>query len=302
MPQPDSQKKRRRRTLRPILVLGSARSGSTALMSLLGGSPRIAFDKRYPYESGYLSYLALVARMIGGQRPRDEEAAAQGRASLISGVARTLGPVPFDTRGYLPRALLSAEAMIGLWDGFSRAVIKRAIRAGTEEPTHFAEKAGFFLADFLEGKIDAQELYLLRDPRDVMLSSKSFNARRGTLRFGWRQGDTDTIYANRFARRVRKRLEAALAVEAGDPRRMMVRYEELALDPEGVAARLSEFLGIALDVGAQLAARAGHRTSASVAASVGRWRREMDPEIQAIFDEQLGDVLDRAGYGRAGPA
>src|SRR5438045_1003360 len=51
--------------LTPILVAGSGRSGTTMLMALLGTDPRVAFDRVYPFENRYLTYLAKFAVLSG---------------------------------------------------------------------------------------------------------------------------------------------------------------------------------------------------------------------------------------------
>jgi hypothetical protein len=42
--------------------------------------------------------------------------------------------------------------------------------------------------------------------------------------------------------------------------------------------------------------RRRHLTSASPQESIGRWRREMPPEVQAIFATELGEELDSLGF------
>src|SRR5438270_10648355 len=53
--------------LTPILIAGGGRSGSTALMALLGSDPRVVFYREFPYESRYLTYLVKFTQII--QRP-----------------------------------------------------------------------------------------------------------------------------------------------------------------------------------------------------------------------------------------
>jgi hypothetical protein len=43
-----------------------------------------------------------------------------------------------------------------------------------------------------------------------------------------------------------------------------------------------------------------HRTSASAAESVGRWRRELDPRLVRASEEALGEILTEFGYTQAG--
>jgi len=51
--------------LTPVLVSGYGRSGTTALMALLATDPRVAFDRRYPFENRYLTYLVKFCLLTG---------------------------------------------------------------------------------------------------------------------------------------------------------------------------------------------------------------------------------------------
>src|SRR5438132_13668463 len=52
--------------LMPILVVGYGRVGSTALMALLGTDERVAFDRRYPFEHRYVTYVAKLSLLAAG--------------------------------------------------------------------------------------------------------------------------------------------------------------------------------------------------------------------------------------------
>jgi hypothetical protein len=39
-----------------------------------------------------------------------------------------------------------------------------------------------------------------------------------------------------------------------------------------------------------------HKTSPDPESSIGRWRYELDPSLQAICQEAFGDVLKEFGY------
>lgn len=56
--------------LTAVQVAGFGRSGGTALMSLLAAAPRVAFDRAYPFEHRYLTYLAKLALLLERQDPR----------------------------------------------------------------------------------------------------------------------------------------------------------------------------------------------------------------------------------------
>src|SRR5216683_6225265 len=48
----------------PILVAGYGRSGTTALMALLGTDSRVAMGRAYPFEARPLSYAAKMALLL----------------------------------------------------------------------------------------------------------------------------------------------------------------------------------------------------------------------------------------------
>ena len=78
----------------------------------------------------------------------------------------------------------------------------------------------------------------------------------------------------------------------------VIRYEDLVLDLASVAERLSAHLGVELDHAAALAdrrTRERHVSATSPEASIGRWERELDPEIAATFARELGDEMRRLG-------
>ena len=77
-------------------------------------------------------------------------------------------------------------------------------------------------------------------------------------------------------------------------------YESLALSLRTEAVRLGEWLGVRLQTDAvetRTGELAHHMTSATAAASVGRWRREMGTDLCAMFERELGPELVRFGYG-----
>jgi hypothetical protein len=39
-----------------------------------------------------------------------------------------------------------------------------------------------------------------------------------------------------------------------------------------------------------------HRTSADFASSIGRWRRDLDPELAAACEQAVGPALEAWGY------
>ena len=57
----------------PLLVDALGRSGSTLLMDLLGTSPKIAFDRSYPFEQFWYRYLLATSRTLVGRATASAE-------------------------------------------------------------------------------------------------------------------------------------------------------------------------------------------------------------------------------------
>jgi hypothetical protein len=87
--------------------------------------------------------------------------------------------------------------------------------------------------------------------------------------------------------------------EAGSPNGFLLRYEDMALNLDIEAKRLSDWLGVKLDTGAvkaQVANFAYHMTSNDPQASVERWRREMSAELNDFFVSEIGQEMRHFGY------
>jgi hypothetical protein len=85
-----------------------------------------------------------------------------------------------------------------------------------------------------------------------------------------------------------------------------VRYEDFVLRPQETLESVLTYLG--LDAGestveATLAAASqpdtaadAHRTAASPEASIGRWQRDLSPELKSACEAALGPALETFGY------
>ena len=84
----------------------------------------------------------------------------------------------------------------------------------------------------------------------------------------------------------------------------VLRYEELVADPAGALRGLLQGLGLdAADavIAGMLESPATenlvfHRTTASPAASVGRWKSDLSPELRAACRTHLDPLLKALGY------
>lgn len=298
--QPD--RGRRPEPLTPVLILWSGRSGSTLLMQLLSTSPLIAFDRVHPYEHPYLLYLVRIARLL--ERPV-EPSEEWRRRDLRAAGPGPIGPFPVRRAQILrfeDADPLWVRSLRALWAEFSeqaRAAMPSIVGWGAPPPILYAEKCQDWVPALLRKVgIEHRRLYLLRDPRDVYLSILAFNAKRGADGgFGMKAEDTPEAFAHRFAEDRRPRLEQVLSGEI--PPEQVVRYDAMITDLDGEARRLGGLLGVKLSAAAVLTTgrhQRRHITAGSVSASLGRWKREMTPEIQAVFARELGDLLAALGW------
>jgi hypothetical protein len=132
----------------------------------------------------------------------------------------------------------------------------------------------------------------------------AWNEKRGDHGFGHQEEMSKAEY---LAERVR--VDAAELLDrrrrAGDAAHL-VRYEDLILAPEETLCSLLEFLEI--DAGPEVVASTleaanqprelldQHRTVSDPVETIGRWRRDLPPELAEECNEILAPVLEGFGY------
>jgi hypothetical protein len=149
----------------------------------------------------------------------------------------------------------------------------------------------------------------VRDFRDMLCSIRAFNAKRGTLGFNRDQVASEEEYIARLGREAQQLLGNW---KARADRALLVRYEDLILQPEetleemlryvGVdssGAMVDDILGRALVDTPEMRA---HRTSGGPKASIGRWRSDLDAESKAMCERVFGEALREFGYDRESSA
>ena len=283
--------------LEPVLVLEASRNGSTLLMNILGSSPKFTFDKRYPFEYKYLTYFIQMSKVLSANRSKVDKA-IWSASSINQENLSYVGPIPFDTKNLIRRNKLGIEVFKSNWASFSNYV-KDKLSNDMSLPLFYAEKTPNLVAKYLDNcSIKYKKIHLLRDPRDAMLSMKSFNEKRGTYRFGWREGDDDLSFAKRYVQRIKSRMShiAELLKHGTDPNEVIIRYEDLVCQPSSTLKYMSEFFDTKFDFIEDSELLQRHSTSASPRDSVLRWKKEMIPEVQAVFLDQLAKELLDTGY------
>src|SRR5439155_9208191 len=151
---------------------------------------------------------------------------------------------------------------------------------------------------------EAREVILVRDFRDMLSSMFAFNEKRGIQGFQRSRAGSDREYV---VDTVGKSIAALLRDwQARSGRAHVVRYEDLVTTPVETLTGILQYLGLdskELIVQAMAACASEttpemewHQTAESSSSSIGRWRRDLGPELHAVAQETFGPALEAFGY------
>lgn len=295
---------------RPLIVRGLGRTGSTWLTRLLGEHPEVVTYRPFAYEPRLLSYWIELLRALCDPREglRVLRPSSTAGRWLLRGAAPP-EPLPLeDVR--VADALLDRGVRELAAFGRNRVdSFYEAVASERGKPlVAFAEKGAINDARFMPPARLAQELYprareilLVRDPRDMVCSMLAYDERRGGAGFG-RDNRDDPDWLLWLAEVLTAMTETDVAL---GERSLLIRYEDLMADPETVMARAFAHAGVdsapdavraALDAAAALPVPDRHRTAGTKDSSVGRWRREMPPDLRREVDAAFGEPMALHGY------
>ncbi len=280
--------------LTPIMVRTFGRTGSTLLMQILGSSDHILFEKEYPFEHRYLTYVYNMARLVGGS-PRADD--VWNNDTLFECRAPHVGSLPYGVTNAIDKEKLAQYTFVSMWEQFSKSMLETA-RAEHGGEYFYAEKVPAECADYANEYLKGRNIFLLRDPRDEMVSIKSFNEKRGFSSFGWTDKDTDISYAKKMCKNRRFFMQHMYKAQ-DSKRRINIRYEDLISKGQQEVERLSDWAGVEMSFDKAMSnneIRNRHMTSKDSASSVERWRSELSDEVQGIFSRELGEELTNLGY------
>ena len=183
------------------------------------------------------------------------------------------------------------------------AVSRRAGLVGAVRPVEQTPEMAFVVRAIPLAYPDARVVHIVRDGRDVACSllekpwlrgeqirTDDAGVPYGTYARFWVEPDRREEFeaasdACRAAWVWRSYVSAARTAESA----VEVRYEDLAADPEAVAASLANHLSTRAE---PLAAALGR----AHASSVGRYRTDLSAEQLADVEEEAGALLDELGY------
>lgn len=296
----------------PILMTSLGRSGSTVIMNCLARHPDILVADAPPYENRHATYMASACYLTSA--PGDHVKSQSPDA--FEGQDRKLGTNPYNHISYIARIAeaqklhdfyaseqteRSVSFCLNSIDGYYETIAQ--IQAETSK-RWFAEKLlpSRQCNILLNIYSDARTLVLLRDPRDIIVSSHKMNARRGTLSFGRAPHMSDEEWILSFARGYRqlegfyKRVKDMAA---------LLRYEDFVLDRRGALSTMFSDLRLPAhendldEIEAFLdqdTYASQHATTESVKKSVGNWRTFEDKTFVDLVGAHLGPIAVEFGY------
>ena len=296
-------------TLALIATIG--RSGSTALATLLSHHPDFAGYRTWDAETRMVSYWTSVLRALARPRSYDCQLVPAGPPVGTWWIGEQ-PPNPHLPADALDLPSLGREGVEAV-AAFCRSQIgligsSLAAAAGKPGAQFFVEKAPTdpvrSVAETSE-ELDprTREIMLVRDLRDVACSMVAYSRKMGVPFVPHPDASMpDTI------RWLSLGVAAGLVeyAQRRGARAHLLRYEDLITQPEITLTRVLEYFGadaaphtvetMLERLAAEKMARAAHATTDSTQDSVGRWRRELDAEEQAVAEEHLRPHLDAFGY------
>lgn len=288
----------------PIFILGSHKSGTSLLRSLLDGHPELFV---IPFET---HFMALLGRWITysyrKQTPVEDANFLEGLVEILESYARStdrqadvvLGDrldmeavrafvrEMDDADDPIQALTILKELLPQVVDGLDSAEGKRAVEKSVEHLESALELAQTFPK--------AQFIHIVRNPYANMVALRKFKAK-------------DQGYP--LINKVYKSLESGYywlkTNKTLIPKYQVVRYEDLAQDPEGEMRKLASFLGISFDesllkptlLGDPWGGNSAYGNFKAIsAAHLDRWKEEITPLEANLVTQHFGHILAEYGY------
>ncbi|MDQ0998075.1 hypothetical protein QFZ34_003257 [Phyllobacterium ifriqiyense] len=262
--------------MKPLLVIAVGRSGTTYLNAMLSRHPEIVAHTAYPLEfSPFLSALFPEDATLRGSTNSPQYFADEATPLLSTLVNADRLPIENIDPIY---AMLARE----------------------KRPQYFLEKfhPRLDLNAVFSAKPNARFICLVRDPRDVLISARAFDQKRGFKGFRERDGDTNEEVVLKYKEVFDQLVSAQKSSNA-----LIVHYERLIADTASCLRLICNYLEInssletiqgCLSKGLDIPD--GHITSPKGANSIARWQDEMDVDLRGLYKKHLGDVIQHFGY------
>lgn len=276
----------------PIFVRTSGRTGSTLLLNLLRSSPEILVRGGYPFEERLLSYFYRLAEIpFSGQPPLAGSQWTHESINLpCSLIGRYPGAAPIASDVHDGQALI----LRALWEAYLKNIEGGSIQG----LKYLAEKANNDVAK-INDYVYCKNIFLIRDPRDQLVSIREFDRKRGYKGFG--PSSEDGIQSIEYlCDTVKDIFKVASDVQPDEDRRIVIRYEDLVRNRGECLSRISRWLSVSFDLNAfqkeNALYKTEHSTSESEQVSIGRWNRFLTEDEISVFHEKLGSYMAKLGY------
>jgi Sulfotransferase family len=275
---------------RPVFLVGSPRSGTTLLSTMLHAHPRIAM----PPETSFL-LMAYQGREQFGDLTVEQN--RRDLARFMTGKGTRFVDLGLDRKQVMDE-IVAAPPSVGsaagtIWRAFARSRGKP--RWGDKRPAYWRD-VGMIRRTFP----DAQIVHLVRDGRACVASLKKVE----WWTTGAIGGMATWTLADRELRRAGRRLPSDSYYR--------LRYEDLLGDPKHELDQLCGFLGEEFDEAMLDYAEAAEdivparkrwhaRTRGALnPARIEAWRTQLDPAEIGLFERVSGRALQRNGYQPSG--
>jgi hypothetical protein len=280
----------------PILVTGSARSGTTLLMSLLAGGPEIIAAELAPFEVRLLAYYANAHNVL----THEADTVRSTHQNNVKGDGYFIGFNPYNNERhanafttpaiaadyaehYVPRHLHAgfADLITEYYHRLARDKDKAGARFFAEKNNTIQPLVSRFTRHAFR---DVREVITIRDPRDVMGSYLSYF-----------KHDAERAFAE-----ITNATRIILDLHAQTPRDVYFSpYERLVRGEKASLRALSDFLQTEI---AQPPAAltqeifSMHGTSADAGATIARWRTDLPTAWQDRCNAGWRSFLETFGY------
>jgi MoaA/NifB/PqqE/SkfB family radical SAM enzyme len=306
--------------IKPLFINSLGRSGTTWFMHLLAQHPMIATHKYYPYELPVMEYYLhnLFVRNLLAMPPEQVPFPELDVNDLFVLNRYRMYNIQQD----LLREWFRKQQIEGLVyfcqeqiDKYIEQILnfQKRIGEGLENPLYFAEKlinpsrdTEYLSRLIWELYPQGKEIILVRDFRDMFCSVLSFMKKRDLkICFGldFQHAHTEEEYVEITKQRIDFIWNCW---ETRKYKAYLVRYEDLIEKPLPILKGIFEYLNVDHDeatlqmilqkASKRNAEMTDHITSSTVDASLGRWKKDLSPELQRLCNEAFKPALEAFGY------
>jgi Sulfotransferase family len=281
------------------LIVSGGRCGSTLLAQLLLRSKVVLGYNEYPYEAHIASRLSM--KWLSELQPahyrsmsNSGESSDQGLSAIHSMLVNYAG----DIQHIDPMKALIEQSRQQTCEHITQLY---KILSPQKDASVIVEKFDTELSFWLMRDVfpDFRPVFLIRDPRDAILSVRSFNEKRGNYRFHeadiLKPLDQILFFAASLMR-------IAEYYDHFDGDRILIKYEDLVRTPTQVMRQVFDYLGIdhspqeIAKFVSEIPSQNDHVTSSSPEESIGRWKQELSGSQKEAVNWILQPFISRFGY------